>query len=298
MDDRRGQGEEPAEQGGLRRMGRGIAAGLGVAGRQAGRAVRGAADAAARLRPHDVDEEDDDADADVGVLDAPEVPDDPELSRLDALEEVEDAEGLAVDQITAVLAGLQARPDLPLAEPFSAGLVPLLQAWAELADPEGFLTDSRVQRVLGVLGDRFSITISPDGLTVRGLLRRRHTPWRHVRALEYIDRYTMLRDHVLERLVADAVRRVGLPIPGLSWLLRRIIGALEHLVPDEEMATLADAGGSALLRVDRRGFDLELGGALALVAFLSPVLSEVAATEAAARGITVEGYRAMSGPAA
>ena len=108
--------------------------------------------------------------------------------------------------------------------------------------------------------------VAPDGITVRGLLRRRHTPWDRVNALEFD-------------------RAVRVPVPGLRWLVRKVVGALEHLVPDEEMAHLREAGGRALVRIDRRGFDLEMRGALGLLTFLSTALSEVLHAEAEQRGI-------------
>jgi len=210
---------------------------------------------------------------------------DAELEALDDADAVEDAQGLRLDRLTDVLLGLQQAPAVPLTEPFTVSIAELLLAWAEVAEQDGFLGDERVGRVLRLLGGRLAVVVAPDGITVRGLLRRRHTPWDRVNALEFAERYQMLRDHVLEGFADDLVRAVRVPVPGLRWLVRKVVGALEHLVPDEEMAHLREAGGRALVRIDRRGFDLEMRGALGLLTFLSTALSEVLHAEAEQRGI-------------
>lgn len=212
---------------------------------------------------------------------------DPELEALDDADVVEDAQGLQLDRLTDVLLGLQRAPALPLTEPFTVSIAELLLAWADVADQDGFFGDPRVGRVLRLIGGRLAIVVDPDGITVRGLLRRRRVPWERVHALEFAERYQMLRDHVLEGFADDVVRAVRVPVPGLRWLVRKVVGALEHLVPDEEMEHLRDAGGRALVRIDRRGVDVEMRGALGLLTFLSIALSEVLQAEAERRDIEV-----------
>ncbi|HUH08562.1 MAG TPA: PH domain-containing protein [Egibacteraceae bacterium] len=239
--------------------------------------------AGARVRGLGVDD-----DSDAELLDPLDPFSDPELEALDADEAPPDDAELGLDHFSELLRRLEPVPSLPLSEPFSTGLVPLLRHWAQEEGPGSFLADRRVLRVLGMVGDRFTITVSPDGITVRGLIRRRFAPWSRIQRLTFVDRYQMLREHALEAAVDDIVRRTA-PIPGLRWLLRQVVGAIERRLPSSQRDALQQVGGCALQQIKRRGFDLELSSVLALVAFLSETLSDVAAAEAQLRGIPIEG---------
>ena len=237
-----------------------------------------------RLRPAAVDDPDDDAEL------LPPLPEghDAELEALDQADD-DDVE-LGLGHFTELLRRLDPPPPLPLTEPFSSGLVPLLIRWGDAEGSACFLSDRRVRRVLGVISDRFTVTVAPEGITVRGLLRRRFTPWERVQQLTFVERYEMIRDHALEGAIDQLLRTMPVPIPGLRWVLRKVVDAIEQRLPQSQLDALAEGGGSALQHIRRRGFDLELTSALALVVFLSDSLSTVAAAEAQRRGIPVEGW--------
>jgi hypothetical protein len=158
----------------------------------------------------------------------------------------------------------------------------------------GLLEDWRARRVLDLVGDRLSVSIGPDGITVRSLVRRRHTPWARVQRLTLAGRYDLLRDDGLARLVDGARPRVTpLPVPGLKWLIRRVVGVIANwleprLFNPEQIDALRKEAGRALLGIKRRGRDIELSGGLLLVSILAPGLAEAAEQEARRRGIPVE----------
>jgi hypothetical protein len=62
----------------------------------------------------------------------------------------------------------------------------------------------------------------------------------------------------------------------------------QRMFTEEQVQTLREQGGNALLAIQRRGRDIELSGPLLLVSILAPGFSEAAEHEARARGITVE----------
>jgi hypothetical protein len=85
----------------------------------------------------------------------------------------------------------------------------------------------------------------------------------------------------------------GLPIPGLSWLIRKVVNTLanwleKRVFTPEEIERFEGTGGNALLAIQRRGRDIELSGALLLVSILAPGFSDAVEHEARARGIEVE----------
>lgn len=163
--------------------------------------LRAARDAAAelaekaqRLLPggtSDVDDpSDDEDDADLPEVDVAD-PAHEDLARLDE----EDAEPMAIDADRSLfddLREIDPTPPLPLTDVHEAGFASLLR---RLDKVEGTgLTDSgAVRRILDLVGDRLSLSVGPDGITVRGLLRRRQTSWNHVEHLTLAGRYDLLR---------------------------------------------------------------------------------------------------------
>ena len=139
-----------------------------------------------------------------------------------------------------------------------------------------------------------SISAGPDGITVRSLVRRRHTPWSKVQRLTLSGRYDLLRGDGLTKLVDDIKSRmIPIPIPGLSWLLRRVVGGIanwleQKFFTEDQIEALRGGAGNAVLGIQRRGFDIELSGPLLLVSILAPGLSEAVEHEAKARGIAIE----------
>jgi hypothetical protein len=215
-----------------------------------------------------------------------------DLARLDD----EDAAPIAFDadrSLFELLRQIDPTPPVPLNAVHEVGFVSLLRRLGEVGDT-GLLEDSRARRILDLVGDRLSISAGPDGITTRSLVRRRHTPWSKVQRLTFGGRYDLLRGDGLTKLVDDIKSRmIPIPIPGLSWLLRRVVGGLaswleQKFFTEDQIEALRSGAGNALLGVGRRGFDIELSGPLLLVSILAPGLSEAVEQEARARGIGIE----------
>jgi len=237
----------------------------------------------------DVDDPSDDDDDD----DLPEVyvsdPADEELARLDD----EDAEPIEIENksfFDDLVRQIDPTPPLPLTDLHEAAFASLILR-LDKAEGIGLTDQAVVRRILDLVGDRLSLAVGPDGITVRGFLRRRRTAWNHVEHLTFANRWEMMRSGYLTTVVDDIKAKLGLPIPGLSWLIRKIVTGLanwaERFIDDGEIAS-ARASGNALLAIQRRGRDIEFSGALLLVSILAPGFSEAVEHEARARGIEVE----------
>lgn len=243
-----------------------------------------------RLRPpwrHPVVHVDDDPDGE--LLPAPDVAD-PELEALDG----GDAEPIGMSdarELFEVLRDLEPAPSSPLGAPYQLGFRRAVELLADVEDP-GFVADRRVRRVLELLGDRGSVTVGPEGITVYGLLRRRHTPWHKVKSLTFGNRYELLKAGALERWADDVTGTAGLPIPGLRWLVARLIGGIsgwleQRLFEDDAVGRLREQSGLALTDIDRRGFDIELSGLPLVVSLLGIGLNDAILAEARLRGVAV-----------
>jgi hypothetical protein len=239
----------------------------------------------------DVDDPSDDEDDD----DLPEVDvTDPAHVDLTLLDE-EDADPIEIDVDRSLLDDLREidpTPPLPLTDTHEAGFASLIRRMDKVVGTD--LTDQAVvRRILDLVGDRLTLWVGPDGITVRGLLRRRHTAWNHVEHMTFAGRYDMLRSGYLTKIIDDMKAKVGLPIPGLSWLIRKVVNGLANwlekkIFTPEEIESLKETGGNALLAIQRRGRDIEFSGPLLLVSILAPGFSEAVEAEARARGIDVE----------
>lgn len=224
---------------------------------------------------------------------------DPELDALDA----GDAEPIVMSDprdLFEILRELEPAPAAPLGAPYQLGFRRAVELLADVEDP-GFVADKRVRRVLDVLGDRGSITVGPDGITVYGLLRRRHTPWDKVKSLTFGNRYELLKAGALERWADDVAGAVGLPIPGLRWVVARLIGGIgrwleQRLLEDDAVERLREQSGLALTDVDRRGFDIELSGLPLVVSLLGIGLNDAILGEARLRGVAVVTPRLRHSP--
>ncbi len=263
--------------------------------------LRAARDAAAELAEKaqrlipggksDVDDpSDDEDDEDLPEVDASS-PVDKELARLDG----EDAEPIALDADRSLfddLREIDPTPPLPLTDVHEAGFASLIRR-LDKVEGTGLTDQAVVRRILDLVGDRLSLSVGPDGITVRGLLRRRRTAWNHVEHLTFAGRYDMLRSGDLTKIMDDIKAKVGLPIPGLSWLIRKVVNGIANwlekkIFTAEEVESLKGTGGNALLAIQRRGRDIELSGPLLLVSILAPGFSEAVEQEARTRGIDVE----------
>jgi hypothetical protein len=213
-----------------------------------------------------------------------------DLARLDE----EDPDPIAIDNDTLFddLREIDPTPPLPLTAVHESGFVSLLVGLDKQVGG-GLTDDSRVRRILDLVGDRLSLSVGPDGITVRGLLRRRRTAWKHVEHLTFSGRYELVRSDYLAKLMDDIKSKVGLPIPGLSWLIRKVVTSIanwleKRVFTPEEVESLKESGGNVLVAIQRRGRDIELSGPLLLVSILAPGFSEAVEQEARARGIDVE----------
>lgn len=245
----------------------------------------------------DVDDPSDDEDDD----DLPEVdaadPAHEDLARLDQ----EDPEPIAIDADRSLfddLREIDPTPPLPLVDVHEAGFASLIRR-LDKVEGTGLTDQAVVRRILDLVGDRLSLSVGPDGIMVRGLLSRRRTAWNHVQHLTFGNRYDLVRSDGLAKIINDIKARVGLPIPGLSWLIRKIVNGLanwleKRIFAPEEIESLKETGGNALLAIQRRGRDIELSGPLLLVSILAPGFSEAVEHEARDRGIAV-GVEASTG---
>jgi hypothetical protein len=228
------------------------------------------------------------------------VDDDPDAEPLPPLETAGAAELAALDAgdappvnipaeigVIGLFGNIDPPPPLPLTGPHEVGLAQIIRRIARL--DRDLADDSAANRLIGLLGGRISITVSPDGLTVRGTLRTRHTPWAKVKELRFTSRYDLLRGGIVEKMAEDMTI---VPIPGLQWLLRRVLGGVAGFVErrrfsPEEIEEARTALGWVLTDIDRRGLDIELSGPLRSLTFLSAGLSVAIQAEAEARGIPV-----------
>jgi hypothetical protein len=214
-----------------------------------------------------------------------------ELAHLDDLD---DAAPLTLGEgqqaFFEVLHKIDPTPPVPLTEKHEVGLVSLMDRFAEMGDT-GVLDDKRTRKVLDLVGDRLSISVSPDGITVRSLLRRKHTPWKRVQGVTVEGRYDLVRSDGIAKLLEGV--QSPFPVPGLGWLLRRVTKGIavwleRRLMTEEGIAAAHDSGGIVLLGIQRWGRDIEFDGPLLLVAFMAPGLAEAVEQEATRRGIPVE----------
>ena len=86
----------------------------------------------------------------------------------------------------------------------------------------------------------------------------------------------------------SGLAKLPFPIPGLGWMVRKVLDAIWHRLAGRPADQLAQVAGTALAGIRRRRNDVELSGLLALVSFLSEGLTALVVSEARARGITVE----------
>jgi PH (Pleckstrin Homology) domain-containing protein len=259
--------------------------------------LRAARDAAAelaekaqRLRPggSSSDEDEDEVDEELPSLAVSDT-DHKELAHLD--DEVDAAPitlGTAHTSVFDQLRKIDPTPPVPLTEKHEVGLVSLLNS--ELADT-GLTDDSRTRRVLELVGDRLSISVGPDGITVRSLLRRKHTPWKRVQGVSVEGRYDLVRSDGMAKLLEGV--QSPFPVPGLGWLLRRLTRGIalwveRRLMTEEDVAAAQASGGTVLLGIQRWGRDIEFDGPLLMVSFLAPGLAEAVEQEARRRGIPVD----------
>lgn len=194
-----------------------------------------------------------------------------------ALVSLADAPGSTI--VSSWWRGLQPAPDLPLTGTFSAGLGSALRALD--ASALGAAAETARQRLLDVVDDRFTVTVTDEAISVRGLLRHHRVRWRDAEEV------------VVEPVEAMALRRLGaavvarrVPVPVLGGLVARLA---DHLVAPVAAGAdrLVDGLPAVVVQVRGRRGEVTLDGPLALVPLLSAGLTEVVLDQAERRGVTI-----------
>lgn len=184
---------------------------------------------------------------------------------------------------------LHPAPSLPTDEPFTAGLQPLLRGLADAVG--GPLAGRRATAVIGMVGDRFTVTVDGDGVVSRGLLRHHRASWGDAEAVLVEPMAAMAVRRLLARTASRAVARM-VPIPGLHWVAQRVADMVLDPIADVAAPAAAKAvdGLPAVLVGVRTsvGESVRLEGPLALTSLLSRGLTEVALDHAARRDVPVE----------
>lgn len=221
---------------------------------------------------------------------APGTEDDEELARLDD-EEAAPVEVPSDLGLADLFCRIDPAPALPLQREHEMGFSALVRSLNGVIDI-GLLADHRVQGLLDRLGDRLTVAVSPEGITVRGVVRARHTPWAKVQQLTFVSRYEMLRGGLVNQLAEEDMSQYLPPVPGLKWLLRRIVGGMASFYErrqytGDEVDALRAELGFVLTHIERRGLDIELSGPLRFVSFFSSGLSSAIEREATDRGVKV-----------
>ncbi len=235
----------------------------------------------------------------------------PDFSALEALDLSDQDHGPSVpifERMNLSLAGgaplweLFARvdpgPALPVTAGHTVGLGPLLQRFLDVTDPPA-LPERAVRRVLDLVSDRYTLTIDPDGLILRGFRQRRHTPWDDVTGITVTNRYESLKSGAIMRIIDNSVQ---VPIPGLRWLLRAIFGALTRrlerlLLGEDEVRAWRATAGPVVTDIVRRGVDFDLNGPLLIVSLLAKGTTAAVVAEAEARSIPIIDVDPPVGPA-
>ncbi len=159
----------------------------------------------------------------------------------------------------------------------TVGLGPLAD-WARTAGG-GVLDGPVTRRLVDIVGDRYSVTVSSTQVVSRGLLRRSRVRWADAEAV------------VVEPLAAVAARRLvgrtsrsivgrAVPVPGLRWAAQRVVDRVAD-VGAGLAAGLPLGLPTALVEVrDHRGGGVILEGPMALTAMLCQRLTDMAVAEA------------------
>jgi hypothetical protein len=190
-------------------------------------------------------------------------------------------------RVARLLERIHPPPALPLDRPFTAGLGPLLTGMGGVVG--GVLRSRRARWVVGLVGDRYTITVAPEGISARGLIRTRQVAWADAEAVELESLTVLLARRVVAGTASTVAGRV-VRVPGLRWLLRRAIEALGDVIAGAAGRATADDVPQTLVAVrSRRGRGIELGGPLALTSALSRGLTLAALDRAGASAVPVEG---------
>lgn len=153
-----------------------------------------------------------------------------------------------------------------------------------VTDPLDGLLGGRLGGLRDLVDERAGVRVDDTGITVRGLLRTRHTSWDRVERIELDNRLDVLLAAVTRFL---PVRRVPL-VGGLLTDAARAAstGATRRLVPGQRRRA-----GWVVARIHRRGLlhrDIEVAGGAWLTTVLNPSVSESVQAHAAMRHVPLE----------
>jgi hypothetical protein len=184
-----------------------------------------------------------------------------------------------------LLSRLHPTPPLPLTGEFAAGLGPLLTAVADQIG--GVLRSRRARWVIDRIGDRYTLTVSPEGISSKGLLRTRTVRWSDATAVELEPLTVLVARRVIAGTATSMAGRV-VRIPGLRWLIRKVLGLIGDVLADATGKVTPESVPSTLVAVrSPDGDGIELDGPLALTSALSRGITAAAVSEATDRDIPV-----------
>jgi len=187
--------------------------------------------------------------------------------------------------LARIWADLHPAPTLPLDGPFVAGLGPLLDGLGRRAG--GVLHGPRARRVIGAVGNRYSVRVDPTRVQSRGIIRTHTARWDDTEAVVLEPMAAMAARRLIGRTAGTLVGR-WVPIPGLRWLAGKVVDRLAGVVADVS-TTVINGSPSVLVGVRTTSGDgVRLEGPLALTSLLSRGLTEAVVGEAVRRGIPVE----------
>lgn len=153
-----------------------------------------------------------------------------------------------------------------------------------VTDPLDPLLGARLGRLLDAVDERAGIRVDDTGITVRGLLRTRHTSWARIERIE-LDNRLDVAVAALTRFLP--VRRVpvvgGLLTDGVRSLSAE---ATRRLVPKRRARA-----GWVVATIHQQGMlrrDVEIDGGAWLTAVLHPRLTEAIESHAAMRHIPLD----------
>lgn len=153
-----------------------------------------------------------------------------------------------------------------------------------LTDPLEPWLGERLGHLLRLVDRRAGVRVDDTGITVRGLLRTRHTSWAG------IERITL--DNRLDVLLASATRVLPVRrIPGVGGMLTELVRAGATGVTRRIAPEVRERAGWVVASIHREGrlrSDIDVDGGAWVTAVLNPSLSEAVRSHAAMRHIPVE----------
>lgn len=153
-----------------------------------------------------------------------------------------------------------------------------------LTDPLDPLIGRRFERFLELVDRRAGVRIDDTGITVRGLLRTKHTSWQRVARIEL--------DNRLDVVLAAATRFLPVRrVPVVGGMLTDGVRAAAGAATRRLLPGTRERLGWVVATVHRDGLlhrDIEVDGGAWLTAVLNPALNEAVQAHASMRHIPIE----------